>query len=195
MEATHLHGAAMSILISAGFALGWGISGSLALPGNWRIPALILVVLVSLGLATVGFKFYRRAKQSPNQSASPAVNPFLTTPYRIAVTAMLIAFPVAGRLLTVSGHPDAIMPVIAILVGLHFLGLVPAFRSGTFVWVAGAFCLLGATALFLPVQLGSSPPIELRSAFVGLGCALILWLSVTPLALTTSRQVRSSSAN
>ena len=193
MTKAQLNGAAASILISAGFALGWGIGGSLALSGSWRVVILTLVIATSLGLATVGFRFYRQAGQMV-ASGRPLVNPFLTTAYRVSVVAMLIAFPIAGRLLTLSGHADAIMPVIAIIVGLHFLGLVPAFRSGTFVWVAVAFGLLGTVALFVPTQLAQFPRLELRAAVVGLGCALILWLSVTPLALTTFRQLRDINA-
>lgn len=97
---------------------------------------------------------------------------------------MLVAFPVAGRLLTLSGHAEAVTPVIAIIVGLHFIGLITAFRSGLFGWVAGAFCVIGGVALALPTQVGE---VALRQVFVGLGCAVALWLSVMPQTLTTFR--------
>ncbi len=81
------------------------------------------------------------------------------------------------------------MPVVAIIVGLHFLGLVPAFRSGSFGWIAGAFCVIGGAALFLPAQLGE---VALRQAVVGLGCAGVLWLAGLRFAATTLRQLGES---
>ncbi len=182
----HLRGAAASVLISAGFALAWGLSGSFALPGIWRTIILALVVLLTLIFVTIAVTFSRNAGRVPSSTGEAPPNPFRTASYRIAVIAMLVAFPIAGRLLTLSGHSEAIMPVIAIIVGLHFIGLVPAFRSGIFGWVAGAFCLIGAIALFLPVHAGG---VAFRQAFVGLGCAIALWLSVVPLTLTTLRQL------
>ncbi|CAN5890231.1 hypothetical protein BH24DEI2_BH24DEI2_09070 [soil metagenome] len=187
----HLRGAAASTLISTVFALAWGLNGSAALPDGWRTATTVVVVLVTLALVAVAAVFHRSAKRFPSDEAAPARNPFRTTAYRVAVTAMLVAIPVAGRVLTLTGQGDAIMPVVAIIVGLHFLGLVAAFRSRMFAWVAGAFCVLGAGALFLPVQVGEA--LKLRYAVVGLGCALVLWFGVVPLTVANFRQLFKSS--
>lgn len=177
LSKSRLRGAASSILISAVFAVIWGLNGSLALPGGWRFVSLAVVVLVTAALAGLVLKFRRQAAPAPAGSGTPPPNPFLTTAYRVSLVAMLVAFPVAARILSANGLEDAIMPAVVIIVGLHFLGLVPAFRNGIFAVVAGAFCVLGVASLFLPVQV--------RTAVLGLGCALILWLGVTPLALRT----------
>lgn len=184
-----LRGAAASSAICALFAFAWGFSGSAALPGSWATLARVLVILLTLALLAAAFTFGRNAPRFPSGAGAAPPNPFRTRTYRIAVLAMLIAFPIAGRVLTTSGHSDAIMPTIAIIVGLHFIGLVGAFRSGIFGWVAAAFCLIGAVALFLPVQVGV---VMLRQAVVGLGCALALWLSVSPLVLGTLRELTRS---
>lgn len=185
----HLRGAAASTLISAVFALAWGVNGSLALPGSWRVVAATMVVLITLVMAAVSVSFYRKAARFPSGTGAPPVSPFRTTAYRVSVVAMLIAIPVAGRVLTLSGYGDAIMPAVAMIVGLHFLGLVPAFQNKVFALVAGAFCLLGLVALFLPVQVGEAGALELRYAVVGLGCALILWLGVVPIVSKTFGQL------
>ncbi|CAM4113545.1 hypothetical protein [Deinococcus marmoris] len=184
LTSVHLRGAAASILISAVFALVWGLNGSLALTGGWRFLALAVVVLISGVLAFLALKFSREAARAPAPSGTgaPPPNPFVTPAYRISLIAMLVAFPVAARLLTASGREDAIMPVIVIIVGLHFLGLVSAFRNGIFAWVAGAFCLLGGVSLLLPAGI--------RIAVLGLGCAVILWLGVLPLAFRSLAQLR-----
>lgn len=187
-----LRGTAASILISTGFALAWGLSGSFALPGSWRVVALTLVVLSMLLLAASAFRFLRAARHAPagkDKEAHP--DPFRTPSYRVSVIAMVLAFPIAGRVLNMSGHSSAVMPVIAIIVGLHFLGLVRAFRSAVFGWVALAFCLVGVAALFLPVRLGD---VALRQAVVGLGCAAILLVAALPLTLRTQRALAKAPA-
>ncbi len=189
LTSQHLRGAAASTLISVIFAFAWGVNGSLALSGSWRVVAAAVIVLVTLALAAVSVTFYRKAAQFPSSSGAPPKNPFRTTAYCVSVVAMLIAIPVASRVLTLSGHGDAIMPAVVMIVGLHFFGPVPAFRSGTFAWVAGAFCLLGLAALFVPVQVGEAGTPQLRYAALGLGCALTLWLGVTPIVSKTFGQL------
>lgn len=177
-------------MISALFALAWGLNGSAALPGGWSTAAASLVVLVTLALVAVAAVFNRRARRFPPDPTATK-NPFRTVSYRVAVVAMLVAIPAAGRVLTLTGQGDAIMPVVAVIVGLHFFGLVRAFESRNFAWVASSFCVLGLGALFLPMQVGET--LALRYAVVGLGCALVLWLGLVPLMVATSRQLADSS--
>lgn len=185
-----LHGISASIFISAAFAAIWGVSGSFALPGVWRIVAVVLVAAITAWLLYRATSFRRAATQADAGTGAPPPNPFRTKWYRIAVVAEIIAIPVAGRLLTATGNGDAIMPVVAMIVGLHFFGLIPAFRSWQFAWVGGSFCALALIALTLPVQasLGGAT-IALRQMFVGMGCALILWLANLGPVLTTQRQL------
>lgn len=185
----HLRGAAASTFISMVFALAWGVNGSLALPNPWRVIAAVVVVLTTLAMLATAVTFRRNAGRFPADSSTPPTDPFRTTAYRIAVVAMIIAIPVAGRLLTLSGHGDAVMPAVAIIVGLHFLGLVAAFQSKMFIWTAVGFCVLGLVALFLPVEVGGIPTFKPRYAFVGLGCALILWFGILPFTVQAFKQL------
>ena len=189
LSSQYLRGVAASTFIGAGFALIWGVNGSLALPSGWRVVAASIVILITLGMVTASVTFYQNAELFPAGADAQATNPFRTTAYRVAVAAMLIALPVAGRVLTLRGQADAIMPVVAIIVGLHFFGLVPAFRSGIFAWIAGGFCLIGVVALFLPVHIGA---LELRYTVVGLGCALVLWFGTVPIILKTFKQLAAA---
>lgn len=170
------------------FAFFWGLSGSLALPGAWRVLALTLVSILTLALGAVCFGFFRRAKQFPKRSSTPDKHPVQTTAYRLSVAAMVVAIPVIARILASNGRADAVMPAVAIVVGLHFFGLVPAFRSNVFAAVAVCFCVLGVAALFLPVQLGGA--FRVREAAVGLGCAATIWLFSALLVFRTLRSLR-----
>jgi hypothetical protein len=190
-SAEGLRGIALTTIIAAGFAAGWGVSGSVALPGAARALSLLLILAITAVWLGLAYTFYRAAGGLPN-APDQAANPFRSRSYQLAVLAEIIAIPLAGRLLTVAGRPDAIMPAVAAIVGLHFFGLIPAFQSWRFAVVGGAMVLLALLSLALPpsMTIGSSgEQLALRAAVVGLGCALILWGSVLPIVVTTRRQL------
>lgn len=182
----HLRGVALSVVICTVFGAIWGVSGSAALPGVWRWFGGGVVLAVTVVLLRTAAAFRRSAKRSTSASTEPSANPFRTPAYRLAVGAEIIAIPVAGRVLTANGFSEAVMPAVAAIVGLHFFGLVPAFRSRYFAWVGGAFCAVALAALALPVRatLGGGE-VGLRAAFVGLGCAAVLWLGTVPMIVRT----------
>lgn len=185
----HLRGVALSVAICTVFGAIWVVSGGAALPGVWHWLAVALVLVVTVVLLRTAFAFRRSAKRSPS-STEPSVNPFRTPSYWLAVGAEIIAIPLASRVLTANGFPEAVMPAVVAIVGLHFFGLVPAFRSRYFDWVGGAFCAVALAALALPVRatLGGGE-VNLRAAFVGLGCAVVLWLGTVPMIARTRRQL------
>lgn len=190
LTAERLRGIALSTLITAGFAAGWGVGGSLALPGAARALALLVVLAVTASLLAVAFRLSRRARRYPDASGAEA-NPFRSRPYQLAVLAEIGAIPLAGWLLTRAGRPDAIISAVAAIVGLHFFGLVPAFRSRLFALIGGAMVLLALLSLTLPptVTIGASgEQLGLRAAVVGLGSAVILWAGSVPILTTTLRQ-------
>lgn len=151
LTSPHLRGVALSITICTILGAIWGVSGSAALPGVWRWGSGGLMLAVTVLLL-------RTAERATSAPPGPSVHPFRTPAYRLAVGAEIIAIPIAGRVLTANGFPEAVMPAVAAVaavVGLHFFGLVPAFRSRYFAWVGAAFCGLALTALALPVQVSS----------------------------------------
>lgn len=187
--ADHLRGVAFTTFLVGAFAAGWGISGSQALPGLAGKLALVVVLAVTLALVGMAISVLRAARQRP-RGDDELPNPFRTRDYQLAVLAEIIAIPLAGRLLTAAGLPDAVMPAVAAIVGLHFFGLIRPFRSRRFAVVGGTMVLVALLGLALPpvVSGPSGEPIELRAAVVGLGCALCLWAGIAPVLAPAWRQ-------
>lgn len=189
--ADHLRGVALTTVLVGAFAAGWGISGSVALPGLAGRLALFVVLLVTLVLAGLAIVVLRAARQRPGGDGQMP-NPFRTRDYQLAVLAEIIAIPLAGRLLTAAGRPDAVMPAVAAIVGLHFFGLIRAFQSWRFAVVGGAMVLVALLGLALPpaVPVGASgEQLRLRATVVGLGCALCLWTGIASVLVPAWRQL------
>jgi len=191
VTADELRGVALTTVLVGAFAAGWGISGSVALPGLAGTIVLLIVLAVTLALVGLAITCMRAASRYPGGSGK-LPNPFRTRDYQLAVLAEIIAIPLAGRLLTMAGRPDAVMPAVAAIVGLHFFGLIRAFQSWRFAVVGAAMVLVALLGLALPpaVSVGSSgAQLGLRVAFVGLGCALCLWAGLITMIAPVWRQL------
>ncbi|MCA9840392.1 MAG: hypothetical protein KC422_26015 [Trueperaceae bacterium] len=189
MNAEHLRGLTFTIVITNVFAALWGFSGSMALFGLLRMLMISVVVMVTAIWFGIAYSFLKRAKSAPKTS-SQMKNPFGTLSYRLAVIAQFIAIPVVARILTTSGHAEAIISAVAMIVGLHFFGLIPAFKSWQFAAVGTAMVALAVLSLALPVyiNLPSGLSLNLRQMLIGFGSAFILWLSIIPTVLKSYRE-------
>jgi hypothetical protein len=70
-----------------------------------------------------------------------------------------------------SDRKHRLLPIISIIVGLHFFGMVAALGSNLYWWIGGAMCVL-------PIVTMSMLPRHIWNPVVGLGCAVILWSAV-----------------
>ncbi len=191
-SAGYLQNVAVTTVITTLFAVMWGLNGSFALPGTIRILCICIVLLITALLLGVAFNFTRIARDLPKTTTQTG-HPFRSRLYNFAVIAQFVAIFLAARQLTAIGHPDAIISAVAIIVGLHFFALIPVFDSWRFAAVGGAMILLGLASLLLaPVitRAATGETVALRTATVGLGCAIILWAGVAPLVLATWQQLR-----
>lgn len=188
--AARIKGGAIVLLITAFFGALWGLVGSAALPDGPSLLATVLVVAVTVVLLASAARLFRLSQRLPSPPAGAGTNPFETRPYQLAVLFEVVAIPLAGIVLNNAGYPDAVISAVAAIVGLHFFGLIPAFRSWRFAAVGGAMVLVGVLSLTLPAETGEASP---RSMLVGLGCALVLWSSVFPLLASTRRRASVNS--
>lgn len=147
-------------IIVASFAILWVAAGTHQFGRRWFAALLALSILISttIALAAARVPFGRHSAEFDGRV------------YGIIVTLEVIAIAIAVIVLKRSGVKHYVIPMIAFIVGAHFFGMVPALHSNDFWWVGAAMCLLpAATVLILP-QRAWAP-------VVGIGCALILWLS------------------
>lgn len=157
-------GAAIGALVGASFGGCWAIAGAFGLPKRMRPPVILLSLAVTAFL--IARPFVEPLSGVPQGS-------FDATVYWIAVAAETAAILIAAIFLNVRGRKDLLLPVIGIIVGLHFIGLWQATRLLLFLGVAILMCAVSLAALLLRGYdaNGVSP----RQAVAGLGCAIVLW--------------------
>ncbi len=148
-----------AIIVSL-FAIVWVAAGARTLERKYFAMLLLAAICISLGLIYLSSQFVPRHPQV-----------FHAKPYEIAVVAEVIFILLAVVILRGLNRKDLLLPVISIIVGLHFFGMVPALGSGLYWWIGGAMCLL-------PIIVISFLPGRWWQLSVGLGCAVVLWTAV-----------------
>jgi hypothetical protein len=179
------------VLITTFFGALWGIIGALALSAG-SLLAVILATAVTVALLACAAYFFRVSRRLPQLSEGRGTDPFVTRPYRLAVLFEAVAIPVSAIVLNNTGHPGAVVSAVAAIVGIHFFGLIPAFKSWRFAVLGGSMVLLALVSLLVPSGAGSSGA-NPRGAVVGIGCALLLWASILPLMISTWRAANAGS--
>lgn len=138
----------------------WALAGSTVLSGRSRAIAVVvsLAATILLGLA-IG--------RLPSAGMADHPGRFDGGIYALAVGAEMIAILAAVALLHRLARQDWLPPVIAVIVGLHFLGLWRATGEVACVALAAGLCLVGFAGLWVPASV--------RLLVVGFGAALVLW--------------------
>ena len=130
------------------FAVIWIAAGTRNLGRRWFSWLLSISILISLGVIVAAGKI------SP---AHPAT--FNGKAYGLSVAFEAILIFLAVLLLSSGDRRRFLLPIISIIVGLHFFGLVWAFGSNEYWFVGSAMCLLSIlTMSILPRNLWASLP-------------------------------------
>jgi hypothetical protein len=182
-----------------GFGAFWAIGGVFNLPNP--VSALILVVslLVVVGLLIASLRLWRKSETLPAHS-SPEESMYWRNSGKwfgliFASEAALIA--IASIVLGNTGHDALIPPVIALIVGLHFLLLAPLFRLPLYNVTGIAMSSL-ALACIIAVIAGWRPAGEslfFWSSVVGLGSAALLWATAITLLLNGNQLLVASTGD
>lgn len=192
-----LQGIAMRVTIRTIFGGLWGVVGSLFLP----LPFGPVLALIFLAITARLFMMTSRWTKIAQQMLTPADHdmqqgmqanyPYRSRAYAFATQFELIGVPAAIILMVILRRFDAIVPAVAIVVGIHFFLLVQVFKTWRLAAIGAGMCCLAVLSLILPASwtIGNQV-IMLRGALVGIGSALILWGEMLPLVLSTSAQVR-----
>jgi hypothetical protein len=148
---------AISAILWWMFAIGFG-----------RLPLWLIVIplLVSGLVVAWARRLSNVAQNQPGAHVGALVGQWS------AIEGALIGIAVV--LLSSLHHPAAILPAMAIIVGLHFLPLARGIPVRLYYATGVALILLGVVALDLPV--------EPRPMVVGFGASVIVWISAILLA-------------
>ena len=178
-----IKGIASASFFLTGFGLLWALGGAYGHHLYLFSPISAALSLIALVLIFFTIRLIREARKLP--SASNSFNPTKSVHFISAIIFEAIAIPVSIFALNRIDQSDYLTPVIAVIVGIHFLIMMPAFKSKTYLFTGAAMCLLSiATILILPSRLLSGAPpriIFLWMVMIGYGCAIILWSSAVTL--------------
>ncbi|HUE41642.1 MAG TPA: hypothetical protein VMO75_06920 [Chthoniobacterales bacterium] len=109
-------------IIVAAFAVLWVAAGARELGRVWFISLLLLALCTSgLIIFAAGFILYAARRGHFDERI-----------YEMFVALEVVAIICAVVLLKRAGRKQYLVPVIAVIVGLHFFGMVPALHSNLF---------------------------------------------------------------
>ncbi len=149
-------GPTLATIIVAAFGGVWCLYGASRLPGRRRAIAAVAAVVISVVLIAGGI-----------HHTGVVGREFLLPTYYAAVAFEAIAIIVVVAVMRRSNRVTMIGPSIAIIVGLHFIGLFLATGDALFLWLCAALCAVGIGAV---LRQPSS-----RAMAAGFGSALVLW--------------------
>ena len=174
----------------------WAIFGLWALGSQAEPLVAIILALSMLLLLIVSINSLRKVLRLPQDT--------LTSEIRERIARVKRAFGIVnvaqgifiGATFTTGfklQHPEYIPPVVAFIVGLHFIALAPILRM-RFDYVTGLLlCLLAlVTMLTLPMYTSAGDALPRRiflwGVVIGMGAAIVLWLG----AVSRLRGVRAA---
>ena len=167
-----MRGIASGVLFMSFFGTLWSLIGVGGLQG-WGAPWLLIVALIiGVALLVGGFTLWRGAEQLADV-AIPGSGYGTGRWFLIIFAAEGIAIGIASYLCNVNGRFDLFFPIMAIIVGLHFLPLARLFGVSFYYAVGTLLCLLGIIALLVvPERVALADRDMLgRSLLVGFGAA------------------------
>jgi hypothetical protein len=168
-----------ALLMSVLGGAWWALAASTA-DGAARLGLALLGLLVVAGLI-VGSA--RRLRDSPAEGSAEPHPGDRRRVYGRVNAAQALAIPVIAVGAGASGHPALIAPLIAGVVGLHFLPLARTFRWRGY--LAQGIGLLAVCGLGLALAAGGASAGTARLV-TGAGAAAVLWGGVLAMLLTAS---------
>jgi hypothetical protein len=144
------------IAILSIMGLLWCLVGAITLPHTWRMTVIAGALIVYAALLYA------------NASRPSALTKLDGETFALAVAFEVIGIAAAAGFLLASHQPTYILAAIAVVVGLHFIGMWLATDNKAYLGIAAAMCGVGLASVFLP-----SPA---RMQVAGLGSAIVLWV-------------------
>lgn len=173
-----VRGTSLGVIFMALFGTLWAGIGIGGLQGWGSTGLIIVAVFVGILLLSGGISLLVASKQFSQPAESDTRRwKRVWIWFGIIFTIEGLAIGAASAICTATNHFNLLFPIMAIIVGLHFIPLASLFRIKTHYVTGSLLTLLAiATLLFIPenATLGGHPVI-MWWLVVGFGSALILW--------------------
>jgi hypothetical protein len=188
-----LRGTASGVLFMAFFGTLWSYTGVMGLQG-WGSPWLLIVALaIGILLVVGGFSLISASKEFPQGTSIHSGNGGrkMRMWFNIIFAGEGIAIGIAIGVCNAVGHQEYIPLIIAIIVGLHFLPLARLFRVSIYYYTGLLLCVVPViTWLFIPETVTlNGQQLDAYMSVVGLGSALILWVTSLAIWMTGRRLI------
>lgn len=191
-----VRGYASGALFMTFFGAFWASFSAFAL-GPWQRALLLLVVgVVSVALVIAAVRLLRQARHLPTSTSEESRARGKTQGRRFLLVfgVEFASIFVAASLLGIAGLEGFIPPVIALIVGLHFLPLAAVFGVRLY-YLTGILISLVAAVALVALLFGVTLGGEFGWAIVvGIATALILWTTVLGILHTVGRFLRADGA-
>lgn len=173
-------GRAWGIFFFIFFGGGWAMAGGSTLAGAAYWGVIVVTICVTIALLVSAILLIRAARKLPSENTPEAQKRGREAGRAFGIifgVEFLVIF-VAAFLLGQFQMTSLIMPVIAFIVGLHFLPLASVFHMKVYYLTGLALVLLGVIVVILVFARGEvAGTSDLGDMIAGLGSALILWLT------------------
>lgn len=181
LSRTAMQSRAAGLLFFTFFGAWWGVYGTSLLNAGsqglvYSIIAIIAVILLILACVMI---WSARRLPRDNDAASRTAEKRIGRIFGLVFGLEGVFIAITSIVLSSLHLFVLFAPVVAIIVGLHFLPLAPLFSVKIYYITGSVIALLGLIGLLmLASQLhGSNAIIHGWQAFVDLGCTTVLWLT------------------
>lgn len=172
IPAIAVKGIATGLIMMASFTLLWSIIAyhGLATTGYW--PLLLIFPLLSILFVVNAIKLFRVAKYYPELTSEADIAEEKRTGkwFGIIFGAEGLAIFIGANVVINLGHPELCIPVIALVVGLHFYPLAKVFKRTIDYYLATWSTIVAILAIVLTLNKTLSPVGAF--GFTGIGLAI-----------------------
>lgn len=189
-----VRGTASGVLLMTFFGTAWAGIGIGGLRG-WGNPWLpITAIVIGILLFVCGYTLIRSSQglSSDSNKSGMQRSRRIGMWFNIIFGLEFILIAVAGAICGSINHFEYFFPVMALIVGAHFLPLAYLFKVNAYYVTGVLLCLLAiVTMLFIPVNVHLwNHEILAWWLFTGFGSSLILWVTCVMIWLTGRRMLR-----
>lgn len=175
-----VRGVASGVLFMAFFGTMWAGIGIMGLQGWGGLWFALVAVLVGIGLLVGAISLLRSSRRLPDQVAQTddQQGKPIGIWFGIVFATEGVLIGVASVICNAINRIDLFFPIMAFIVGVHFLPLAALFRVKSYYLVGTLLCLLATVTLLIVPQRAvlSGQSINLQLVVLGFGAAFILWV-------------------